>query len=171
MMNLSEFISNNEIPFSQDEFQGFLVGLLACNLEDNFKDELKLFIGATIYSDHNSQKNIEDYIALLLKGLISKDICLTFDQNIELSEKVTGIADWTKYFSMSINLAVDKKYLRNSVELQELLFDLIEIGKLSEKYKLTQDSDDQENFRIIREFVLNSVYSIYNLTRESDEKK
>ena len=171
MMNLSEFISNNEIPFSRDEFQGFLIGLLACNLEDSFKDELKLFIGENIYSNHASKKDIETYITFLLKGLISRDINLTFDQDTELSEKVIGIANWTKYFSMSVNLAVDKKYLKNSVELQELLFDLIEIGKISDKYKLGQDSDDQENYKIIREYVLNSVYSIYNLTREDNETK
>ncbi len=170
-MDLSKFIEENEIPFNQNEVEGYLFGLIVCNIGENFKYEFVKFIGKDLYESVPKKNLLDVSIARTINGLINNNASLSFDQNDDLQIQLEGMGDWVRYFTMAINVSVDNKYLKNSLQLQELLFDFQEISKSHDNYFIDNEVDDREHYDTIKEYILSSVYSIYNFVRESDGRE
>ena len=170
-MNLNEFIEKNEIPFNQNEVQGYLIGLLVCNIGENFKHEFSKFIGAIFSESLSEKQSLDIFIATTLNRIINQSLHLSFDQHEILENQFEGMAQWVTYFIMAINISIENKYLKNTLHLQELLFDFQEISKSYDNYFIDNEVDDREHYDTIKEYILNSVYSIYKFVRESDGKE
>ena len=170
-MDINEFIERNEIPFNQNEVQGYLMGLIVCNIGENFKPEFVKFIGTDFY-ESLLEKNILDIsIAQTINNLINNSVSLPFDEHDNLKIQLEGMSHWVSYFVMAINISVDNKYVKNSLRIQELLFDFQEISKSYDNYFIDNEVDDREHYDTIKEYILSSVYSIYNFVRENDAKE
>ncbi len=94
-----------------------------------------------------------------------------FDKHNILQKQLESMAQWVTHFIMAVNISVEKKFLKNSLQLQEILFDFQEISKSCDNYFIDNEVDDKEHYDTIREYILTSVYSIYNFVRENDGKK
>ena len=170
-MNINKFIKKNEVPFNQNEVQGYLMGLIVCNIGENFKYEFVKFIGKDLY-ESLPEKNILDItIAQIINNLINSNVSLSFDEHDSLKTRLEGMSQWVSYFIMAINISVDNKYIKNSLRIQELLFDFQEISKSYDNYFIDNEVDDREHYDTIKEYILSSVYSIYNFVRENDGKE
>ena len=165
MSDLYNITTDFEVPFSYHEVQGYLAGLLVCNIGEKFLPELYSFLGNQWKDNDKFEKSINKSITSLLSQIIDKDFKFSFDDEQNLSEKINALSDWVNYFVVSINLIISKKYLKNSLIMQEILFDFSEIGKLQTNYEVTDDEADMEHFNTIKAFVSDSIYNIYNKTR------
>tara|TARA_Y100000766_G_scaffold33430_1_gene23183 strand:+ start:1168 stop:1680 length:513 start_codon:yes stop_codon:yes gene_type:complete len=170
-MNLIKFIERNEIPFNQNEIQGYLIGLLVCNIGENFKGVFLKYIGTEHYESMSDKKLLDHFIADTLNDLINQRTSLMFDKHNTLQSQLESMAQWVTHFIMAVNISVEKKFLKNSLQLQEILFDFQEISKSYDNYFIDNEVDDREHYDTIREYILTSVYSIYNFVRENDGKK
>mgnify|MGYP001177715251 FL=1 len=170
-MDLNKFIEKNDIPFNQNEVQGYLMGLLVCKIGENFKLEFVKFIGKDVYDSLPEKNALDQSIAQTINSLINNSLSLSFDEHANLETQLEGMAHWVTYFILAINIAVDNKYIKNSLQIQELLFDFQEITRSQDNYFIDNEVDDREHYDTIREYILNSVYSIYNFVRENDGKK
>ena len=170
-MDLNKFIEKNDIPFNQNEVQGYLMGLLVCNIGENFKLEFVKFIGKNVYDSLPEINALDLSIAQTINSLINNSLTLSFDEHVNLENQLEGMAHWVTYFILAINISVDNKYIKNSLQIQELLFDFQEITRSHDNYFIDNEVDDREHYDTIKEYILNSVYSIYNFVRESDAKE
>ena len=170
-MKLIKFIETNEIPFNQSEIQGYLIGLLVCNIGENFKGVFLKYIGTEHYESMSDKKLLDHFIADTLNDLINQRTSLMFDKHNTLQSQLEGMAQWVIHFIMAVNISVEKKFLKNSLQLQEVLFDFQEISKSYDNYFIDNEVDDREHYDTIREYILTSVYSIYSFVRENDGKK
>mgnify|MGYP005713847071 FL=1 len=170
-MNLIKFIERNDIPFNQNEIQGYLIGLLVCNIGENFKGVFLEYIGSDYYESMSDKKLLDLFIADTLNDLINQSTSLLFDKHDTLQAQVESMAQWVTHFIMAVNISVEKKLLKNTLQLQEILFDFQEISKSYDNYFIDNEVDDREHYDTIREYILTSVYSIYNVVRENDGKK
>tara|TARA_B100000614_G_C14529325_1_gene485872 strand:- start:139 stop:651 length:513 start_codon:yes stop_codon:yes gene_type:complete len=170
-MNFNEFINKNDIPFNNNEVQGYLTGLIVCDIGENFKREFLKFIGKDLYESLSERQTLDISIAQTIKSLINNSVSLSFDEHENLQIQLEGMAHWVTYFIMAINISVDKKYIKNSLLIQELLFDFQEISKSYDNYFIDNEVDDREHYDTIKEYILSSIYSIYNFVRENDGKK
>jgi len=170
-MDLNKFIEKNDIPFNQNEVQGYLMGLLVCNIGENFKLEFVKFIGKNVYDSLPEKNALDLSIAQTINSLINDSLSLSFDEHANLENQLEGMAQWVTYFILAINISVDNKYIKNSLQIQELLFDFQEITRSHDNYFIDNEVDDREHYDTIKEYILNSVYSIYNFVRENDAKE
>ncbi len=170
-MNLNKFIEKNDIPFNHNEVQGYLMGLLVCNIGENFKFEFVKFIGKNVYDSLSEKKALDLSIAQAINSLINNSLSLSFDEHANLENQLKGMSHWVTYFILAINISVDNKYIKNSLQIQELLFDFQEITRSHDNYFIDNEVDDREHYDTIKEYILNSVYSIYNFVRENDAKE
>ena len=58
-------------------------------------------------------------IARTINSLINNNASLCFDEDDDLQIQLEGMGDWVRYFTMAINVSVDNKYLKNSLQLQQ----------------------------------------------------
>jgi len=147
------------------------MGLLVCKIGENFKLEFVKFIGKDVYDSLPEKNALDQSIAQTINSLINNSLSLSFDEHANLETQLEGMAHWVTYFILAINIAVDNKYIKNSLQIQELLFDFQEITRSQDNYFIDNEVDDREHYDTIREYILNSVYSIYNFVRENDGKK
>ena len=170
-MDINKFIERNEIPFNQNEVQGYLMGLIVCNTGENFKPEFVKFIGTDFYESLLEKNILDIFITQTISNLINNNVSLPFDEHDNLKTQLEGMSHWVSYFVMAINISVDNKYVKNSLRIQELLFDFQEISRSYDNYFIDNEVDDREHYDTIKEYILSSVYSIYNFARENDGKK
>ena len=170
-MDLTEFIKQNDIPFNQNEVHGYLMGLIVCNIGEDFKHEFIKFIGKDLYESLSEKNTLDLSIAQIIDNLINKSTSLPFDKHENLKIQLEGMSHWVTYFIMAINISVDNKHIKNSLQIQEFLFDLQEISKSYNNYFIDNEVDDREHYDTIKEYILSSVYSIYNFVRENDGKE
>ena len=70
MSDLYNITTDFEVPFSYHEVQGYLAGLLVCNIGEKFLPELYSFLGNQWKDNDKFEKSINKSITSLLLSLI-----------------------------------------------------------------------------------------------------
>ncbi len=169
-MNLSSndliaLLEDLDSPFTAHESEGYFSGLVSCNLEKGlYSIELnKYFDYQKLKLDH--YEFLEKYIIELSTKLNEKSFSPSFDTEVTDKKKLIALGQWSKGYSLAISIVLDKKYIKNNLELQEIIHDFEEIGKIEDEYNFNSSDEDKRHYDNIRDYVLTSVNYVFAKTK------
>ena len=160
---LKNMLTEIDSPFSPVEALGYLSGFSCVNSSsEDYNDALSMYFFSTTDNKDFVRQNLtllRDIVASISKSITSKSFQFSFENEEDCSLKLISLADWTRNFVLSINYLLDQKLIKNSIDLQEILHDLSEIGNIEDKYSIGTD-EDADNYSDISQYVLSSLYRI-----------
>ena len=169
-MNLSnsalmKLLEDLDSPFTVHETDGYFTGLVCCNLKKELYElEFnKYFDHKKITLDH--YEFLEQYIIQLSTKLSEKSFSLSFDAEIMNTKKLIALGQWSKGYALAISIALDKKYVKNTLELQEIIHDFEEISKIEDEYNLNSSDEDKRHYDNIRDYISSSIEYILKQTQ------
>ena len=79
---------------------------------------------------------------------------------MSISSKLITLSKWTQNFVLGLNFLLENKSIRNSLNIQDIIHDFVEIGKIEEHY-IIQDNEECNNYyNDINAYVISVVYQI-----------
>tara|TARA_B100001996_G_scaffold173204_1_gene132215 strand:+ start:81 stop:590 length:510 start_codon:yes stop_codon:yes gene_type:complete len=163
--NLIKLLEDLNTPFTIHETDGYFSGLISCNL----KKEL-YYLEFKKYFDHkklklNHYEFLEQYTIGLAANFETKSFSLSFDAEIDNNKKLIALGQWSKGYALAISIVLDKKYIKNSLELQEIVHDFEEISKIEDEYNFNSSDEDKQHYDNIRDYVLSSIDYVFAQTK------
>jgi len=169
-MNLSnsalmKLLEDLDSLFTVHETDGYFAGLVCCNLKKELYElEFnKYFDHKNIKLDH--YEFLEQYIIQLSTKFSEKSFSLSFDAEIMNTKKLISLGQWSKGYALAISIALDKKYVKNTLELQEIIHDFEEISKIEDEYNLNSSDEDKRHYDNIRDYISSSIEYILKQTQ------
>ena len=168
-IKLKKFLSDIESPFSINEVCGYLSGFAVSNqsaesyfpaLEMYFSNKLDAPI---IQSDY---KLILDNIAFIKQRIENGLPIFPFVEQPVLRDQLIALGEWSNNFILSINYLIEHKFLKNTLDFQEILHDLTEISKVGQNYDINDSEETKESYDQISSYVMSAVNHIFIDSRE-----
>lgn len=163
--NLEKHLLEISSPFTIVETLGYLAGFASSNCSFESYNEGLL----TYFSTESDPKSMRLDLDLIRKNIDytqsdirHNNLILFFEDENKLSSRLLSLSDWSRNYILSINYLIDKKLLKNTLLLQEILHDFSEISKISNDYQLDDDEESQSSYEEISNYVVTSSYDIYN---------
>ena len=67
---------------------------------------------------------------------------------------------------MSMSVGVEKRNIPNDMEIQNIMYNLDEIGNINQKYNLNDMENNEKHYNNIKEYVEGSVYRVFDIMRK-----
>ena len=68
-----------------------------------------------------------------------------------------------------MSVGVEKRNIPNDMEIQNIMFNLDEIGNINQKYNLNDMENNEKHYNNIKEYVEESVYRVFDIMRKKNE--
>ena len=162
---LIKLLEDLDSPFTIHETDGYFSGLVSSNLKKElYSLECKKYFNyKKLKSNHHEL--LDQYITDLAAKFDAKSFSPSFDGEITDTKKLIALGQWAKGYALAICIVLDKKYIKNSLELQEISHDFEEIGKIEDEYNFNSSDEDKEHYDNIRDYILSSVDYIFTQTK------
>tara|TARA_B100001564_G_scaffold295603_1_gene260795 strand:+ start:1214 stop:1753 length:540 start_codon:yes stop_codon:yes gene_type:complete len=163
--NLEKHLIEISSPFTIVETLGYLAGFASSNCPFESYNEGLLTYFSTESDPKSKRLNIDlvrSNIDYTQSDISHNNLILFFEDENKLSSRLMSLSDWSRNFMLSISYLIDKKLLKNTLLLQEILHDFSEISKISNDYQLEDDEESQSSYEEISNYVVASSYDIYN---------
>jgi len=101
--------------------------------------------------------------------LTKKELMSSYENENSIEERILALADWTRHFYMSMSVGVEKRNIPNDMEIQNIMYNLDEIGNINQKYNLNDMENNEKHYNNIKEYVEESVYRVFDIMRKKNE--
>jgi len=162
---LKKMIDGADNPFSPIEAEGYLT-CFAANFNNLSIDLLNKALSIYFFDandDIKTEKNsaiLREVISDISKSLSNKTYLLPIDNQMSISSKLITLSKWTQNFVLGLNFLLENKSIRNTLNIQDIIHDFVEIGKIEEHY-IIQDNEECNNYyNDISAYVISVVYQI-----------
>ena len=168
-INLKNFLSDIESPFSIHEVCGYLSGFAVSNQPvDSYFSALEVYFSnkSEPSKKQPDYKIVLDNITFIKQSIDNGLPIFPFNDEEDSENKLIALGEWSKNFILSINFLIQQKLLRNTLDYQEILHDLTEISKVGDNYDINNRDEVDQYYIEISNYVLSSVNHIYSVSRE-----
>ena len=68
-----------------------------------------------------------------------------------------------------MSVGVEKRNIPHDMEIQNIMYNLDEIGNINQKYNLNDMENNEKHYNNIKEYVEESVYRVFDIMRKKNE--
>ena len=168
-INLKNFLSDIESPFSINEVCGYLSGFAVSNKPvDSYFPALEMYFSnkSEPSKEQPDYKVVIDNITSIRQSIGNGLLIFPFNEEEQSADKLIALGEWSKNFILSTNFLIQQKLLKNTLDYQEILHDLTEISKVGHNYDINNTDETDQYYIEISNYVLSAVNHIYSVSKE-----